>query len=53
MKTYTAAEVDEKLDFCCGLPAGTVEHDERGQLIIYTGIYQWDDQTFHDEPQKK
>jgi hypothetical protein len=46
MKTFTQQEVDT----LCGM-GGDCEHDNQGQLVIYTGIYEWDDGTFHDEPE--
>jgi hypothetical protein len=27
------------------------ELDNDGQLVFYTGVYQWSDNTFHDEPE--
>lgn len=28
-----------------------VQHDNEGQIVIYTGIYDWEDGSFHDEPE--
>lgn len=27
------------------------ETDNEGQIIIYTGMYKWEDDTIHDEPE--
>ena len=49
MKTYTADEVIAIFDKgCAGL--GELRHDEHGQLVVYTGIFEWNDSTFHDRP---
>jgi hypothetical protein len=46
MKVYTEAEVNAATN----VPGGQLEHDNHGQIIIYTGIFAWQDGTFHDEP---
>ena len=47
MKTYTEEEaVAEIIAGIDGIEP--MQTDERGQLIIYTGIYQWQDGTIHD-----
>jgi len=43
MHTFTEAQVDQMLN-CLGV----LEHDNHGQLVIYTGIFRWHDGTFHD-----
>jgi hypothetical protein len=47
MKTYTDEEL-EALTFSIGDENGD---DNDGQIVIYTGLYRWSDQTIHDEPQ--
>lgn len=46
MKTYTREEMLQ-MTAC---PGGTMETDNQGQIVIYTGIFQWGDLTFHDQP---
>jgi hypothetical protein len=54
MKTYTKQEAK---NFIIGqVRAGNVhdlETDNDGQLLVHTGIYLWDDESLHDEPQPK
>jgi hypothetical protein len=49
MKTYTEQEVNEMLTVGPN-PGGVLEHDNMGQLIIYTNIFRWTDGSHHDEP---
>jgi hypothetical protein len=46
METYTEEQVKEKT----ACTQGEWEHDNQGQIVIYTGIFAWQDGTFHDEP---
>ena len=46
MNTYTKEEVNALTD--CKAD-GQTELDNEGQVVIYTGIYEWKDGTFHDE----
>jgi hypothetical protein len=47
MKTFTDRQVD-KLFRSCG---GDFQRDNSGQVIIYTGMFEWNDGTFRDEPE--
>jgi hypothetical protein len=52
MATYTIAEVqDGIIDLVSGVAPCELDTDNKGQLVIYTGVYRWDDGTYHDEPQ--
>lgn len=44
MKTFTESEV------IATTIGSTVEHDNQGQIVLYTGIFAWQDGSFHDEP---
>jgi len=28
-----------------------LSHDSNGQLILHLGVYRWEDNTYHDEPE--
>jgi hypothetical protein len=47
MKTFT---IDEVLSLI-----GSHQHgeDNEGQIIVYTGVYEWSDHTYHDEPEER
>jgi hypothetical protein len=45
-KQYTQAEVDTLIS---SLTAGS-ERDNQGQIVIYTGIFEWENGEFHDQP---
>src|ERR1700722_17041929 len=48
MKTYNEAEVQTFLKHC---HFDLSEEDGQGQIVIYTGLFRWEDGTIHDEPQ--
>jgi hypothetical protein len=29
----------------------SLDTDNEGQLVVYTGVYLWKDETFHNEPE--
>jgi hypothetical protein len=45
MKIYTEAELWQNITKNATLD----ETDNQGQIVIYTGIYMWEDGTFRDE----
>lgn len=51
-KTYTQEEVNNMLlhNQYDG-SSGIVEYDNRGQLIVYTGIFLWQDGSYHNLPE--
>jgi hypothetical protein len=46
MKIYTNDEVNGMLD--CNLPGSSLEYDNHGQMIIYTGLFRWLDGSIRD-----
>lgn len=48
MKTYTPEEVDAKNFNTIRFDFG---RDMEGQIIIFTNIYEWEDGSYHDEPE--
>lgn len=46
MKTFNEKEVEARTN----CPGGQLEHDNQGQIIVYTGLYQWNDGTVRDQP---
>ncbi len=48
MKTFTSAEVDAMTNVTA--PGADQQCDNLGQIIVYTGIFCWKDDTFRDEP---
>lgn len=48
MTIYTKQEVKDHLVSC---EYSDCARDNEGQLVFYTGIFEWEDGTFHDEPE--
>lgn len=55
LRTYTKEQVDHMMDLSEMhlLDSSSQEQDNHGQIILYTGIFEWEDGTFHDEPDPK
>jgi hypothetical protein len=49
MKTYTVEEADQYVSDMFSV--NSAETDNEGQIIIYTGLYRWSDNTIRDEAQ--
>lgn len=47
MQTIDIGDVNEQLSHC---ESSNCEYDNQGQLVYYSGIYRWRDDTFHDQP---
>lgn len=47
LKEYSAGEVNELLSHC---EYNECEQDNHGQIIFYSGIFEWQDGTFHNLP---
>lgn len=53
MKVFTVAEVQDALiEMVSGVHPVEMDVDNEGQLIVYTGIYRWNDGTYHEEPEE-
>jgi hypothetical protein len=51
MKTYTIQELKDIV--CKKIDSGDYELDEKGQVIFYTGVFEWEQKTgteFRSEP---
>ena len=51
MKIFTEQEIDTLFSYTVG--SGDFQRDNSGQVVIYTGVFEWDDGTFRDEPESK
>lgn len=49
MKTYTVAEVQDIITELAQESPCEHEHDNEGQIVLYTGIFRWSDGTYRDE----
>lgn len=47
METINKKDVNEQLSHC---EYNDCQRDNQGQLIFYSGIFEWEDGSFHDEP---
>jgi len=47
MKTYTKDEIMKLVR----MDPREFDKDNDGQLIIYTGVYEWSNGEYHDEPE--
>ena len=50
MKFFTEEEVENMIELDI-FPGASLEKDN-GQFIIYTGIFEWKDGSYRDEPEK-
>ncbi len=50
MAQFDVAQIqDAIIEMASGVAPCEMEADNDGQLVIYTGIYRWEDGTYHDE----
>lgn len=51
MRTFNVPEAQEVIiDMTNGIDPREMEVDNHGQLLIYTGLFRWEDGTYRDEP---
>jgi hypothetical protein len=50
MKILTDQEVDEQSNLRVNAKGASYRYDNRGQFIVYTGVFMWKDGSFRDEP---
>lgn len=56
MKVYNPEELAEIMHCVYSAPGmnnATDEKDNLGQIVIYTGIFKWSDNTWRDAPENK
>lgn len=52
MTTYSAEEVEDLTVYDFSTRGG-ISIDSDGQVVIYTGIYRYEDGTYHDKPENQ
>jgi hypothetical protein len=47
METIKKGDINEQLSHC---ELADCDRDNQGQVVFYSGIFEWKDGSFHDEP---